>query len=246
MTYANRDNLRLLVFSVILLFSITTLAQAASTTKKIDKNEDGFEEVTEFYKNDVIIREETDRNKDGKADYILLYKAGLPHRRKVDRDYDGIWETVYYYNSKGVRRRGETDKNGDGKPDYWRFFEPGQRILKEYDLNFDGKVDKRQLTSFQYHRATKMHRHLYVWYEGDKDFDGIIDKYRVRGEKEPNPNKLGQEMDTSYKTIADEDKANAARSGTEPVRGTAAVIERISDRLTLSQESRDGLNNDND
>ncbi len=229
---------------MVLIMLFLTPAHAALITKKIDKNEDGFEEVTEFYSNDVITKIETDKNKDGKADTILLYKAGLPNLRKVDHNYDGVWETIYYYNSKGMRRRGETDKNGDGKPDYWRFFERSQAILKEYDLNFDGKVDKRQLTSFQYHRATKMHRHLYIWYEADTDFDGIIDVYKVRGEREPKPDKKGQEIDTSYKTIADEDKANAASSGVETVRGTAAVIQRINDRLALSQESQEGLNND--
>lgn len=124
----------------------------------------------------------SDQSKDGKMDH---------------------WET---YDSRGVKVLIASDTNQDGRPDYWKHPIHAMNILREKDRNYDGRIDQRQATDFIYDKVLKFQRHLYVWIESDDNFDGVIDVYRVRGVREPSPNRIGQKIDQTPWSSAKEAK----------------------------------------
>jgi hypothetical protein len=113
----------------------------------------------------------------------------------ADQNKDGRPDHWVTYNANGVRALIASDTNADGKPDSWKHPIRGMMILKEKDRNFDGRVDDRQVTDFVYDKTLKFNRHLYQWREMDDDYDGVVDTYRVRGEKTPNPDRRGTKID---------------------------------------------------
>lgn len=113
----------------------------------------------------------------------------------VDQDKNGKPDHWVTYNEKGVRVLIASDTNGDAKPDYWKHPIKAMMILREKDRNFDGRVDDRQVTDFIYDKVLKFNRHLYLWRESDDNYDGKVDVYKVRGEKEPKPDRRGQAID---------------------------------------------------
>ncbi|MBF0254292.1 MAG: hypothetical protein HQL11_04125 [Candidatus Omnitrophica bacterium] len=158
------------------------LAQAAETCEKRDANGDGQTDEWTYMDNGKKVRMERDRDGDSRVDRWDYYDASAGHFRQA------------------------RDSNKDGRPDDWRYFEQGRMlILREKDTNFDGKVDERKLTEWALHRATNTYQYLYVWKEVDKDFDGVIDQYRVRGQKHPDPDKTGMPMNGAPKLRAPED-----------------------------------------
>jgi len=186
-------------------------------------------------------QESKDTNDDGIMDQTMFYRAGKKHHREADKNFDGKVDRWDYYDEEEVYRRTAKDTNQDGKPDSWMFHEPGGAVkLREYDLNFDGKVDKRQLTEFTMDKRLKIPRHLYIWKEEDKDFDGVIDAYRVRGEKDPVPNRLGQPIDPNFKTIAPPKKKEEA-APQDADHGTKKVIRERGEAEEMMREFREKL-----
>lgn len=114
-----------------------------------------------------------------------------------DQDKNGRPDHWTTYSASGVKVLIASDTNGDGRPDSWKHPLQALLILREKDLNFDGKVDDRQVTDFLYDKNLKFNRHMFVWREADENFDGKIDLYRVRGQKKPFPDKVGQSMDAA-------------------------------------------------
>lgn len=112
-----------------------------------------------------------------------------------DQDKNGKPDHWVTYDDRGVRALIASDTNGDQKPDSWKHPIRAMMILREKDRNFDGRVDDRQVTDLIYDKNLKFDRHLYLWKESDDNHDGTIDTYRVRGEKNPVPNRVGQKMD---------------------------------------------------
>jgi hypothetical protein len=143
----------------------------------------------------------------------------------ADQDKDGRPDHWVTYNANGVRALIASDTNGDGKPDSWKHPIRGMMILKEKDRNFDGRVDDRQVTDFVYDKTLKFNRHLYQWRETDDDFDGIVDTYRVRGEKTPNPDRRGTRIDPAPWSEAKE--AAIAKERAAQSSGGSAAKEQV-------------------
>lgn len=132
-----------------------------------------------------------------------------------DQDKNGRpdhWET---YSSRGIKVLVASDTNGDGKADSWKHPVRALLILRERDMNFDGKVDDRKVTDFIYDPTFKFNRHLPVWQEADKNFDGVTDLFRIRGEKNPSPDRTGQPIDPTPWSPAKEKSATLERLAAE-------------------------------
>jgi hypothetical protein len=136
----------------------------------------------------------------------------------ADQDKNGKPDHWVTYNAQGVRVLIASDTNADGRPDVWRHPIRAMMILREHDRNFDGRVDERQVTDFIYDRILKFSRHVYLWRESDDDYDGKIDTHKVRGEKEPKPDRRGQTIDPAPWSEAKE----AAIAAQQPSRDAAA------------------------
>ncbi len=154
---------------------------------------------------------------------------------QADQDKDGKPDHWITYDSQGVRALIASDTNGDGKPDSWKHPLRGMTILRERDRNFDGRVDERQVTDFIYDKTLKFNRHLYIWKESDGNHDGVIDLYKVRGEKSPKPDRVGQKMDPSPWSEAKEAAAEAQRKLTDAE--NSAEVEQV-----RQMNARQGLN----
>ncbi len=81
------------------------------------------------------------------------------------------------------------DTNGDGKPDQFKQFLKGRSlVLHEYDRNFDGKIDMRKLSEWAMIRPvpgeSPLPGYRTVRREEDNDFDGIVDVYYDRNDKD--------------------------------------------------------------
>lgn len=90
-----------------------------------------------------------------------------------------------------------SDTNGDGKPDkFYTFLKGRMLVLREYDRNFDGKIDRRALAEWGTIRygpgQPPMPGYLNLWSEEDNDFDGKIDVYKERGNKNPPRDRIGK------------------------------------------------------
>lgn len=180
----------------------------ALTVRQEDRNGDGKPDTQVFLDKDgQIVKEIADKNGDGKADRITQFKNGKPFYAEEDSNGDGKTDAWYYYNDKGVLTYVVADTNKDGQPDTVRRFLKGRNlVLREYDRNFDGKIDKRVLTQWDPNltisvpngnKMTRIPRPGYValWTEEDNNYDGKIDVYKERGNKNPDQKRIGQPMD---------------------------------------------------
>ncbi|MBP9733936.1 MAG: hypothetical protein KBD07_06165 [Candidatus Omnitrophica bacterium] len=152
----------------------------------------------------------------------------------VDQSKDGKPDHWVTYNESGVRVLIASDTNQDGRPDYWKHPIRGMMILKEKDLNYDGRVDERQVTDFVYDRTLKISRHVYTWREADTDFDGVVDVYKVRGEKNPVPDHRGEKMDATPWSIAKEAAIEKERKASETSKSAEAEqVRQMNERQSL-------------
>jgi len=212
------------VLRVIMLFSfVVMLGDGAGELVRAEKG---------------VEQEQFDTNEDGVMDQTVFYKGGKKIRRESDKNFDGKVDQWDYYDEEGIYRRTAKDTNGDGQPDRWRYTEGPGVMLREVDRNFDGKVDRRQLTQFMMDRRLNIPRHLYIWKEEDNDFDGVIDIFRVRGEKDPEPTRLGEVIQSEYKTIP---KKKKEKPQAPEERGTKKVIKHRAEQEELIDRSREGL-----
>lgn len=134
---------------------------------------------------------------------------------QADQNKDGKTDRWITYNSNGVRALVAADADGDGVPESWSHPIRGLMILREKDRNKDGRVDERMVTDFIHDNTLKFGRHLPLWRESDDNFDGVIDVYKVRGEKAPSPDRRGQKMDTTHWTEAKEAAIERERSAAD-------------------------------
>ncbi|PIU40740.1 MAG: hypothetical protein COT00_00130 [Candidatus Omnitrophica bacterium CG07_land_8_20_14_0_80_50_8] len=208
-----------LIFIVVL--SDTVLASAERIESK-DEDKDGRKETRVFYEGSQITRVEVDKNGDGKPDQWVYFKSGIRNHSEIDADFDGKIDKWVIYDAKGVRRQTAKDTNHDGKPDEFLTFLKGRDlVLKEYDRNFDGRIDKRMLqrwdpnrkiTTFINGRPGSIPNPSYLTLrrEEDNNFDGKIDVYRERENKNPPADKIGKEIDSVPAKI--QEKKNSAES----------------------------------
>ena len=188
-------------------------------------------------------KEELDTNDDGVIDQTFYYEDDKKVRREADKNFDGKIDQWDYYDHEEAYRSTAKDTNLDGKPDKWRYIEGPGVNLHEYDKNFDGKIDSRWLSQFMMDKRLKFPRHLYIWKEEDQDFDGVIDVYRVRGEKDPQPTRIGTPIDPNFKTIPEavpeEEKTAKAEESAEGK--TEKFIRERSEREDFLEEFREGI-----
>lgn len=208
------------------------------TLKEVDTDEDGRKETILYSSNGAITFSKSDKDGDGRYEAETQYKYGKKHIIEFDYNGDGKPETWVYFDVNEKVRRRARDKNLDGKPDHWyyqletREQERGQ--IREYDKNFDGKVDKREMTLFQFRKAIGTQDHVWQWKEEDKDFDGLIDVYRIRGEKNPKPNKVGTKMNEHFTDIEDsivDTKATLTEKSIKQVEERERMIRRSQESL---------------
>jgi hypothetical protein len=228
-----------------LLVSASLIALAAPSEadkpRSVDRDGDGRNETQVFYDGQMIARELMDLNGDGKTDRIMLYRNGVRQLQKDDRDHDGRIDRWSYYSAAGVLYRIAHDRNLDGEPDSFKYMEKGRDIvLREDDKNYDGNIDRRSLTEWAYMKNTKTHGYRYIWTEQDNDFDGIIDKYRVRGEKNPVPNKMGSNIALTPKE--DEPPSEEKKSNKGSLWDLQKAVDDRAAKEQLIQKSRGSLN----
>jgi hypothetical protein len=136
-----------------------------------------------------------------------------PKPKEIDKDGDGktdIWEI---YDAKGRLKNTARDTNKDGKPDQFiELIKGRQLIIKEQDRNFDGQIDRRALAEFKPDKKIPIYSggkmtnipnpgYVNLWVEEDNDFDGKIDVYKERGNKEPSKAKIGTPIHLPKKTV---------------------------------------------
>ena len=136
---------------------------------------------------------------------IAIAPAGAAeHPATADKDGDGKPDVWYQYDKAGHLKRSASDSNHDGKPDQFKEMIKGRNVvLREYDRNFDGKIDRRAMTEWDPDKKlqtfvngrmqrTPMPGYVTLWSEEDNDYDGKIDVYRERGNKNPPKDKIGK------------------------------------------------------
>ena len=152
-----------------------------------------------------------------------------------DQDKAGFKEKHLFLDGKGKLLQKTKDTNADGKPDEYSSYPQGSRnfVLKELDRNFDGKIDKRSLSQWDPNKGisiwdgkriikTPVPGYSPIWKEGDNDFDGIIDTYHEKKQKNetaaPPKNKVGQAIDIRPMTVSAQDgvEKTAKEAGPQP------------------------------
>lgn len=214
---------------------------SGQTEMFLDENEDGRNETVLYLSSGTVVFSKTDKDGDGRYEMETQYLDGKKHVAELDYDGDGRPETWIYFDVNEKVRRRARDKNSDGKPDHWYYQletrEQDRGQIREYDKNYDGKVDKREMTLFQLNKTTKAHQHIWQWKEEDKDFDGVIDLYRVRGEKNPQPDKTGTKINPDFTEI---DNSIVENNATQTVK----TIKLVEERERLIRESQESLKED--
>jgi hypothetical protein len=229
----------------VLFVCASGIAAAAERREPLDLDKDGRQETVRVFDGNAILREETDTNADGKTDRTLYYRRGFKHLRESDSDQDGQIDRWELYTAKGMRQIARKDTNKDGKFDQSMFLIQSTMVsLREKDRNFDGKVDERGLSRFDYDKTVKMHRYIYDWKEEDSDFDGVIDKYRVRGQKDPKPNKVGTPMDAAFREVEEPRESNPKADGATGVERLLKTREGFENLVAESQDALTGSDKD--
>lgn len=161
------------------------------------------------YAADKIITD--DKNNDGKPDVFVTWRDGLRTKGEEDKDFDGKVDTWFLYDAAGKPTKTARDTNGDGKPDEYKDLLKGRMlVLKSADRNFDGKIDKRKLdewkqdktiSTYLNNRIQKLPNPGYVtlWSEEDNDYDGKVDVYKEKGNKNPSRDRIGQYIESEVK-----------------------------------------------
>ena len=88
-------------------------------------------------------------------------------------------------------------------------------MLKEYDRNFDGRIDQRKLVTWSPERLKipgqgAIPGYVPLWVEGDDDFDGLIDVYTEKGNKNPSNQKIGKPIDVQPTPAHDSPQQSSA------------------------------------
>ena len=108
--------------------------------RRTDLNFDGRIDITQYYQDELIQREEIDLDFDGVIDMRSTYESGVILKSELDLGFDGktdLWR--YYVDGKLVRK--ERDTNGGGQVDQWEYFEKDVLNRIGRDINGDGSID---------------------------------------------------------------------------------------------------------
>lgn len=127
----------------------------------------------------------------------------------ADEDKDGKIDAWFKYDKEGHLKSTARDTNKDERPDYFSEMLKGRNVvLRESDRNFDGRIDRRWLTQWDPNKRmitgmtsnhlpqyTVVPGYITVWSEEDNDYDGKIDVYTERGNKNPSQEKIGKRIE---------------------------------------------------
>ena len=91
-----------------------------------DINFDGIIDITEFYEDNVRVRDEIDLDYDGVCDLIISYKNGVISKKEYSVDFEGNRYGVQLFDEKGNRVQIQRDTNNDGKMDVIEYYNPGE------------------------------------------------------------------------------------------------------------------------
>jgi len=105
-----------------------------------DSNDDGKNDIWNFYEKGKLIRQNSDRNGDGKADIYFFLTNGKVTSLSRDANCDGYFESTEKY-SGGFLAYQSMDLNKDGIADVNHIMENGAHVRTETDTDFDGKID---------------------------------------------------------------------------------------------------------
>lgn len=151
-----------------------------------------------------VTNDAIDKNGDGKPDLFVEFHNGKKFKAEEDRNFDGRIDTWYVYDAEGHSKHTANDSNGDGKPDKFTELLKGRNlVMREYDRNFDGRIDKRQLCQWDPDKRIPMfinNRMEYtpnpgyavLWTEEDNNYDGKVDVYKEKGNKNPSKDRIGK------------------------------------------------------
>lgn len=219
---------------------------AAQRIEQLDEDGDGRKETQEFWEGSNRVKAISDKNNDGKPDVFVQYKGGKLLSAELDRDYNGNIDTWTMYDAKEKVKRRVKDTNNDGKPDFYQETMPGGPILKEYDRNFDGRVDKRALQLFNPNKKIPIYTNRLeylatpgydtIWFEEDSDFDGKIDVYREKGNKEAGKEKIGKPIDTT--TASEREKKEELKPKPSPGPGKGQgqrLVDKMNERFGVKE-----------
>lgn len=233
-----------------LLFLISTRGGfAEGKVELVDEDGDGRKESKIFYDDrGNKARGEVDLNGDGKPDRWVVFKNGVRYTAQDDKDFDGKVDHWSYYDEKGALKLSASDTNKDGKPDKWNLALKGRLLVqREYDRNFDGKIDRRALTAWGMIKygpgqpATP--GYITLWSEEDNDFDGKVDVYKEKGNKNPPKDRIGKPINPQPARMEPEKPKPAAESDGEkqeaPTQGKSVSpaderIKRLNERHGLA------------
>lgn len=230
-------NRRLLFFAITFIIVITPArvngAEQEEPANQKEAARKGVQLITEGGR---VVRELEDKNGDGKPDITTYYVNGKKHHGEGASRFDGKIDTGYIYSTKGVLRQIAKDTNGDGKPDQFITMLKGRNLmLKESDRNFDGRIDQRKLVTWSAERLkipgqTPIPGYIPLWTEGDDNFDGKIDIYTERGNKNPSKEKMGKPIDVQPAPVREEAASPQSSNANGPLDPTERKIKQMNDQ----------------
>ena len=138
--------------------------------------------------------------------FLTVPLFAAPKSEALDEDKDGKIDAWFKYDNEGHLKKTARDTNKDGIPDTFTEMPKGRNlVLRESDRNFDGQIDRRWLTEWDPNKRlmTGMNRnnipqytavpgYVTLWAEEDNDFDGKIDVFHEKGNKNPSKERLGK------------------------------------------------------
>ena len=192
---------KIIAFIIVLNSVCVGVWAATEKTRSVDENHDGRNETVYFYDEyGSRVRAEVDQNNDGKTDRWVKIKNNARFSTEIDRDFDGQVDTWEKYDSKGTTASVAADTNHDGKPDQFKQMLKGRNVvLVESDRNADGKIDQRRLTEWGMRKLgpgqPQIPAYITTWEEDDNNFDGKIDVYKEKGNKNPDQSRIGKAIE---------------------------------------------------
>ena len=196
-----------------LIFFKTYPLHAAEIKQAPGKTHDEKKGVQFVREGDKIVKELQDKNDDGKPDVTITYEKGKRHRGEGSSRFDGKIDTWMIYSAEGVLKQTAKDKNGDGKPDQFTTMLKGRNLmLKENDRNFNGLIDQRKLVTWSAEKLkvpgqAPVPGYVSLWTEEDNNFDGKIDRYTEKGNKNASKEKVGKPIDSQVAPVREEAEA---------------------------------------
>ena len=169
----------------LILFVSLGAETIPQTTRKVDLDEDGFQETELIYEGRMIVRALIDENGDGKIDGTIQYRNGFRDTGERDVNFDGQTDTWIRYYITGLPWLVTRDKNGDGQVDYWKYLKNGFVYKREWDRNFDGKPDVRILVPGKADLRDPDEQKQQIEKQYDEDFDGQFEKIEKVSKRVP-------------------------------------------------------------